>query len=61
MAIGNTHKKIEVCLHCFQVMRVDRQTNRHTHHNTSQPSCGDITRYPKVTASLNCCTADGLD
>jgi len=38
MAIGNMHKTFDEVRPCdFRDMRADRQTNRHTHHNTSHP------------------------
>jgi len=41
------HKKFdEVQLHGFRVMQADRrQTNRHTHHNTSHSSWDKVTDY----------------
>jgi len=39
VATGNMEKKLgEVQLCGFQVMSLDRQTNRHIRHNTSYPS-----------------------
>jgi len=41
-ATGNKHKKFGEAGQCgFQVMRADRRTDGHTHHNTSQPYWGE--------------------
>jgi len=46
MATGNTHKNLVTFGHVvFKLCeRTDRQTDRHTHHNTSLPSWGEVTK-----------------
>jgi len=50
MTIGNT-QKIWLC--GFQVMQVmtDRQTDKHTHRNTSHPSWGEV--YSSISRMLS--------
>jgi len=43
LPLANMHSKFCKVWPCgFRVMRVDRQTDRHVHHNTSYPCRGEV-------------------